>query len=97
MKNGGFNLYDADQVPKLREKLLSLNEGRIAICITSIPHKFPPAPYEASLIINDMLAKNGTRDSKTAGRQLKISAINILSVQEIQSTQIPGTATFLNR
>jgi sulfide:quinone oxidoreductase len=63
VENDGFNLYDADQVPKLRENILSLKKGRIAICITSIPYKCPPAPYEAALLINDILAKNGTRDS----------------------------------
>jgi sulfide:quinone oxidoreductase len=63
LENGGFNLYDAEQVPKLREKILSLKKGRIAICITSIPYKCPPAPYEASMLINDILVKKGTRDS----------------------------------
>jgi sulfide:quinone oxidoreductase len=63
LENGGSNLYDAEQVPKLREKILSLKEGRIAICITSVPYKCPPAPYEASLLINNILVKNGTRDS----------------------------------
>ena len=63
LENGGYNLYNAEQVPKLREKILSLKKGRIAICITSVPYKCPPAPYEASLLINDILVKNGTRDS----------------------------------
>ena len=63
LENGGSNLYDSEQVPKLREKILSLKKGRIAICITSVPYKCPPAPYEASLLINDILVKNGTRDS----------------------------------
>jgi sulfide:quinone oxidoreductase len=63
LENGGFNLYDAEQVPKLREKILSLKKGRIAICITSLPYKCPPAPFEASLLINNILVKNGTRDS----------------------------------
>lgn len=63
LENGGFNLYDTEQVPKLREKILSLEKGRIAICITSVPYKCPPAPYEASLLINDILVKHGTRDS----------------------------------
>jgi sulfide:quinone oxidoreductase len=61
LENGGFNLYDPEHVPKLREKLLSLKKGKIAICIASIPYKCPPAPYEASLLINDILVKNGTR------------------------------------
>jgi len=63
LENGGSNLYDAEQVPKLREKILSLKKGRIVICITSVPYKCPPAPYEASLLINDILVKKGTRDS----------------------------------
>ena len=61
--NGGFDLYDAEQIPKLREEILSLKRGRIVICIIDIPYKCPPAPYEASLLINDILVKNGTRDS----------------------------------
>jgi|RhiMethySRZTD1v2_1073278.scaffolds.fasta_scaffold01048_35 sulfide:quinone oxidoreductase len=63
LENGGFNLYDAEQVPKLREEILSLKKGRIAVCITSLPYKCPPAPFEASLLINNILVKNGTRDS----------------------------------
>ena len=59
LENGGFNLYDAEQVTKLRERILSLKKGRIAICITSIPYKCPPAPFEASLLINNILVKNG--------------------------------------
>lgn len=61
--NGGFDLYDAEQIPKLREEILSLKRGRIVICIVDIPYKCPPAPYEACLLINDILVKNGTRDS----------------------------------
>ncbi|MDQ3872048.1 MAG: NAD(P)/FAD-dependent oxidoreductase [Thermoproteota archaeon] len=58
-----FNIYDAHQVPSVREKILSLQSGRIVICIADIPYKCPPAPYEVSLLINDILIKNGTRNS----------------------------------
>src|SRR5918911_4177464 len=58
-----FNVYDAKQVPHLREKLLSIKSGRVVVCIADIPYKCPPAPYEVSLLINDILVKNGTRDS----------------------------------
>ncbi|HEX2230723.1 MAG TPA: FAD/NAD(P)-binding oxidoreductase, partial [Nitrososphaeraceae archaeon] len=58
-----FNVYDAHQVPNLREKILSLKNGRILICIADTPYKCPPAPYEISLLINDILIKNGTRDA----------------------------------
>jgi sulfide:quinone oxidoreductase len=63
-ENGScFNVYDAQQVPYLREKILLLKGGRIVICITDIPYKCPPAPYEISLLISDILTKNGTRAS----------------------------------
>ena len=58
-----FNVYDAKQVPHLREKILSLKSGRVVVCIADIPYKCPPAPYEVSLLINDILVKNATRDS----------------------------------
>ena len=58
-----FNVYDAKQIPSLREKLLSMKSGRIVVCIADIPYKCPPAPYEVSLLINDILVKNATRDS----------------------------------
>ena len=66
-ENGGFNLYDAEQIPKLRKEILALKQGNIAICITSFPYKCPPAPYEASLIINDILIKNKTRENIDIG------------------------------
>jgi sulfide:quinone oxidoreductase len=62
LANEGYDMYDAEQIPKLRRKILSQKSGRIAICIADIPYKCPPAPYEASLLINDMLIKNGTRE-----------------------------------
>lgn len=58
----GYDMYDVEQIPKLRQKILSEKSGHIAICIADIPYKCPPAPYEASLLINDMLIKNGTRE-----------------------------------
>jgi len=58
-----FNVYDAKQVPHLREKILSLKSGRVVVCIADISYKCPPATYEVSLLINDILVKNATRDS----------------------------------
>ncbi|MDQ3848513.1 MAG: NAD(P)/FAD-dependent oxidoreductase [Thermoproteota archaeon] len=58
-----FNVYDPHQIANLRDKILSLKSGRIVICIANVPYKCPPAPYEISLLINDILIKNGTRKS----------------------------------
>ncbi|MBV9179529.1 MAG: NAD(P)/FAD-dependent oxidoreductase [Nitrososphaeraceae archaeon] len=58
-----FNVYDTQQIPSLRQRILALKSGRVVVCIADIPYKCPPAPYEISLLINDILIKNGTRES----------------------------------
>lgn len=63
----GFNLYDAQAVPKLREKLLALRSGKVAVAIMGMPYKCPPAPYEASMIIDSVLSGRGTRSSIEIG------------------------------
>jgi len=92
-----FNIYDAQQVPNLREKILSLKSGRIVICIADIPYKCPPAPYEVSLLINDILIKNGTRNSidlniygptsislPVAGANISRDIVNLLNDNDIK-------------
>jgi sulfide:quinone oxidoreductase len=109
LENGGFNLYDPEQVPKLRERILSLKKGRIAICITSIPYKCPPAPYEASLLINDILVKNGTRNSididiytptpislPLAGAKVSQDVINLLSNNRVNFHPLHKIQTVLD-
>ena len=59
----GYNLYNAPELPKLRERLLSLKSGHVAITIMGAPYKCPPAPFEACMIIDELLRKNNTRDS----------------------------------
>ena len=90
----GYNLYDAKQVPQLRERLLLLKSGRVAICIMGMPYKCPPAPYEAAMIISDLLAKQGTRNSieldfytpapialPIAGPEISNNIVNVISQQ----------------
>jgi sulfide:quinone oxidoreductase len=95
-ENGGFNLYDAEQISSLREDILSLKKGKIAVCITSVPYKCPPAPYEAALLINDILVKNGSRGSVSidvytptpialpvAGTKVSQSVVDMLNKNDI--------------
>jgi len=109
LENGGFNLYDPEHVPKLREKLLSLKKGRIAICIASIPYKCPPAPYEASLLINDILVKNGTRGAididiytpapntlPVAGAKVSQDVLNLLTNNQINFHPLYKIQTVIN-
>lgn len=91
-----FNIYDVQQVPSMREKILSLKSGSIIICVADIPYKCPPAPYEVSLLINDILIKNGTRDSidlniyvptpislPVAGAKMSQDVVNLLNDNHI--------------
>ena len=59
----GFNLYDHNHLLKIRDKLEKIDSGKIAISIMGMPYKCPPAPFEASLLIDSMLRKRGIRDS----------------------------------
>ena len=63
LEENGLNLYDHNHLLKIREKLESLESGKIAISIMGMPYKCPPAPFEASLLIDAMFRKRGIRDS----------------------------------
>ena len=58
----GLNLYDHDQLTTIRENLLSMQSGRLAVAITGMPYKCPPAPYEAALMVDSLLRERGVRD-----------------------------------
>ena len=59
----GFNLYDHNQLNEINQKLNKIESGKIAIVIMGMPYKCPPAPFEASLLVDSMLRKRGIRDS----------------------------------
>ena len=63
LMENGFNLYDHSQLSEIHNKLQSIDSGKIAISIMGMPYKCPPAPFEASLLIDSMLRKRGVRDS----------------------------------
>lgn len=63
LEENGFNLYDHNQLSQIHEKLDNMTSGKIAISIMGMPYKCPPAPFEASLLIDAMLRKRGVRDS----------------------------------
>jgi sulfide:quinone oxidoreductase len=92
----GHNLYDAQAVPELREKLLALKRGKVAVTIMGMPYKCPPAPYEASMLIDSMLTRHGTRNNieidiyapapialPVAGPQVSANVVEIVSQRGI--------------
>ena len=63
LKENGLNLYDHNQLSKIHDRLMDIKSGKIAISIMGMPYKCPPAPFEASLLIDSMLKKRGVRNS----------------------------------
>jgi len=59
----GMNLYDHNQLTEIHKKIKNMKSGNIAISIMGMPYKCPPAPFEASLLIDSMLRDEGVRDS----------------------------------
>jgi len=56
------NLYTESGCAEIRDMLSSLRGGTLTVLVCGLPFKCPPAPYEASMIIDDVLRKNGARD-----------------------------------
>lgn len=59
----GMNLYDHNQLTEIHKKIKNMKSGNIAISIMGMPYKCPPAPFEASLLIDSMLREEEVRDS----------------------------------
>lgn len=63
LKENGLVLYDLEDVSKIRDAIRKMKSGRIAMAITGLPYKCPPAPYEAALLIRSVLEEAGTSSS----------------------------------
>lgn len=57
----GLNLYEHTDLAEIRRQLLGIRSGRVAIAITGMPYKCPPAPYEAALTVDSLLRETGVR------------------------------------
>lgn len=57
------NLYTESGCAGIRDALRSFDAGIITILVCGTPFKCPPAPYEASMIIDDVFRKRGIRDN----------------------------------
>lgn len=63
LRENSLVLYDINDVPKIRDAIRTMKSGKIALAITGLPYKCPPAPYEAALIIRAVLEEVGTSES----------------------------------
>jgi sulfide:quinone oxidoreductase len=56
------NLYDPVSVEAAVEGITSIEKGRVAVVISGLPYKCPPAPYEAVFMLDDHFRSRGVRD-----------------------------------
>jgi sulfide:quinone oxidoreductase len=63
LSENGMNLYDHNQLTEIHNKIKKIKSGKIAISIMGMPYKCPPAPFEASLLIDSMLRQEEVRNS----------------------------------
>lgn len=59
---GAHDLYDGSQLPAIRDDLESVTTGRVVVSVLGGPHRCPPAPFEAALIVDQRLRERGVRD-----------------------------------
>lgn len=62
LAQGGYNLYELQDVERLRDDLKLFRGGKVAVVISSLPFKCPAAPYEAAFLLEEFFQKKGIGD-----------------------------------
>ena len=57
-----YDMYTVEGSAALRDRLNTFNQGKLMIMISSVPFKCPGAPYEAAMLMEEMLRNRGVRD-----------------------------------
>ncbi len=58
-----YDAYDFHDLLKIRKALSQMKKGRIALFISSLPYKCPPAPYEMMFLLDQYFRQKGLRNS----------------------------------
>src|SRR3989338_3986083 len=61
LSQAGHNLYQIEEVERLRKDLKEFKGGKVAIVISSLPFKCPAAPYEAAFLLDEYFSKKRIR------------------------------------
>src|SRR3989338_8203072 len=61
LSQAGYNLYQIEEVERLREDLKEFKGGKVAVVISSLPFKCPAAPYEAVFLLDEYFSKKRIR------------------------------------
>ncbi|MDP2910562.1 MAG: FAD/NAD(P)-binding oxidoreductase, partial [bacterium] len=62
LAQSGYNLYELQEIERLRDDLKNFSGGKVAIVISSLPFKCPAAPYEAAFLLDEYFQKKSVRD-----------------------------------
>ncbi|MBC8500766.1 MAG: NAD(P)/FAD-dependent oxidoreductase [Nanoarchaeota archaeon] len=62
LSNAGYNLYQLEDVERLRDDLKKFKGEKVSIVISSLPFKCPAAPYEAAFLLDEYFDKKGVRE-----------------------------------
>ena len=58
---GAHDLYDAGSLPAIHRAIDTIETGRVLVALLGQPFKCPPAPFEAVLIVDEVLRRRGVR------------------------------------
>ncbi|PIN87457.1 hypothetical protein COV12_03730, partial [Candidatus Woesearchaeota archaeon CG10_big_fil_rev_8_21_14_0_10_32_24] len=61
LSKAGYNLYQIEEVERLRDDLKKFHGGLVSIVISSLPFKCPAAPYEAAFLLDEYFSKKRIR------------------------------------
>jgi sulfide:quinone oxidoreductase len=56
------NLYDAESVIRASREIAAFSSGRLLVAIAGIPYKCPPAPFEATMLLESAFRARGVRE-----------------------------------
>ncbi len=91
-----YNFFDLEGSTKLWSALQRFEGGRVAVLVSAMPFKCPAAPYEAAMLIEDVLRRRGIRDRcqvqvftpepqpmLVAGADMGVSVVGMLATKNI--------------
>ena len=61
LAESGHNFYTLEGAEHLRAALATIRKGRVVVMTAAPAYKCPAAPYEAAMLIDDLLGKKGLR------------------------------------
>jgi sulfide:quinone oxidoreductase len=59
----GFEFYSVEGAERLAGRLQTFEGGDLVVAILAVPFKCPPAPYEAVLLMHELLVERGVREA----------------------------------